>query len=149
MTNKRERQFPWNKKSEEKIKRFIKYLVINSFEKDGLYCPKSWSKILREYKIRPTIGSRIPNAMVELHYVRIECNRMKWDGESWNVDKDAPKIYAKAKEMYKMQRSVSSRPESSEVPQEKDSLNSFSLEHIINELNMRGCEVTIKKSLII
>lgn len=149
MANKERRKTPWNKKSEEKIKRFIKYLVINSFEKDGLYCPKSWSKVLREYKILPTIGSRIPDAMVALHYVRIEYNRMKWNADSWNVDEDAPKIYAKAKELYKMQRSIASRPESSEAQQEKDSLKSFSLEHIINELNMRGYEVTIKKSLII
>lgn len=164
MKHTRERKSPWNKNSEEKIKEFMTEVITMAWE--GQETPKSWGSLVRKYKINANVGYRIPIAMEELGYINTQVKHwgkkelhMKYvakDG-NWQFKQDGGLVYMRAQELWKEMEHTPRKKESladapldlSPIPHEKNLLGGISLEQIIDELNNRGYEVTIKKSLII
>lgn len=158
MANKERRKLPWNKKSEEKIRQFMTEIVGLAYA--GQRVPKLGA-LVRKYKVNVKVGYRIPQAMENLGLLKIlQNNRLEWVARNWEFLKDGPIVYLEAQRLWDEQEHTSRRQETVEtltdVPldltpmqEEKSSLKAFSLEEIINELNLRGYEVTIRKSLII
>lgn len=165
MANKRERKLPWNKNSEEKIRAFMSEVINMSLE--GQETPRSWGHLVRKHKVNVNIGYRIPVAMEELGYIRTQVKHwgkkephMKYTAKNgnWEFKQDGALVYLRAQEMWNEMNHTSRKKETladipldlSPIPEiEKRALAGFSLEQIVDELNVRGYEVTIKKSLII
>lgn len=111
------------------------------------------------------MGYRIPLAMEELGYIQTQVKHwgkkefyMKYTGcnGNWNFKQDGALVYMRAQELWnEMEHTPRKRETLADAPldltpmPEENMLGDLSLEEIINELNLRGYEVTIKKSLII
>lgn len=160
-TNKRSRQFPWNKKSEGKIRQFMTEIVGLAYA--GQRIPK-WGVLVRKYKVNVKVGYRIPQAMENLGILKmLPNNRLEWTARNWEFLKDGPIVYLEAQRLWAEQEHTPRKKSSedyyaslkdapldlSPMPEEQNPLEGISLEQIIDELNNRGYEVTIKKSLII
>ena len=159
---KRSRQFPWNKKSEDKVRQFMTEIVGLAYA--GQRIPK-WGVLVRKYKVNVRVGYRIPQAMENLGILRmLPNNRLEWTARNWEFLKDGPIVYLEAQRLWIEQEHTSRKKSSEEyykslkdapldlspMPEEQQNpLEGISLEQIIDELNNRGYEVTIKKSLII
>lgn len=160
MANKRERKLPWNKKSEEKIRQFMTEIVGLAYA--GQRIPK-WGTLVRKYKVNVKVGYRIPQAMENLEILKmLPNNRLEWTARNWEFLKDGPVVYLEAQRLWVAQEHTPRKKSSeyceslvdaqldlSPMPEEQNPLQNVSLEQIIDELNNRGYEVTIKKSLII
>ena len=159
--NKRSRQFPWNKKSEDKIRQFMTEIVGLAYA--GQRIPK-WGVLVRKYKVNVKVGYRIPQAMENLGILKmLPNNRLEWTARNWEFLKDGPIVYLEAQRLWAEQEHTSRKKSSEEyyeslkdapldlspTPEEQNPLEGISLEQIIDELNNRGYEVTIKKSLIV
>ena len=159
--NKRSRQFPWNKKSEEKVRQFMTEIVGLAYA--GQRIPK-WGVLVRKYKVNVKVGYRIPQAMENLGIIKMSPNnRLEWTARNWEFLKDGPIVYLEAQRLWAEQEHTPRKKSSekyytslkdapldlSPMPEEQNPFEGISLEQIIDELNNRGYEVTIKKSLII
>lgn len=160
MANKERRKTPWNKKSEDKVRQFMTEIVGLAYA--GQRIPK-WGVLVRKYKVNVKVGYRIPQAMENLGILKmLPNNRLKWMARNWEFLKDGPIVYLEAQRLWTEQEHTSRKKSSEEyeslkgapldlspMPEEQNPLEGISLEQIIDELNNRGYEVTIKKSLII
>ena len=160
MANKERRKTPWNKKSEDKVRQFMTEIVGLAYA--GQRIPK-WEVLVRKYKINVKVGYRIPQAMENLGILKmLPNNRLSWTARNWEFLKDGPIVYLEAQRLWVEQEHTPRKKSSEEyeslksapldlspMPEEQNPLEGISLEQIIDELNNRGYEVTIKKSLII
>ena len=160
MANKERRKTPWNKKSEDKVRQFMTEIVDLAYA--GQRIPK-WGVLVRKYKINVKVGYRIPQAMENLGILKmLPNNRLSWTARNWEFLKDGPIVYLEAQRLWAEQEHTPRKKSSEEyeslkgapldlspMPEEQNPLEGISLEQIIDELNNRGYEVTIKKSLII
>ena len=160
MANKERRKTPWNKKSEDKVRQFMTEIVGLAYA--GQRIPK-WGVLVRKYKINVKVGYRIPQAMENLGILKmLPTNRLSWTARNWEFLKDGPIVYLEAQRLWAEQEHTPRKKSSEEyeslksapldlspMPEEQNPLEGISLEQIIDELNNRGYEVTIKKSLII
>ncbi len=160
MANKERRKTPWNKKSEDKVRQFMTEIVGLAYA--GQRIPK-WGVLVRKYKINVKVGYRIPQAMENLGILKmLPNNRLSWTARNWEFLKDGPIVYLEAQRLWVEQEHTPRKKSSEEyeslksapldlspMPEEQNPLEGISLEQIIDELNNRGYEVTIKKSLII
>lgn len=160
MANKERRKTPWNKKSEDKVRQFMTEIVGLAYA--GQRIPK-WGVLVRKYKINVRVGYRIPQAMENLGILKmLPNNRLSWTARNWEFLKDGPIVYLEAQRLWAEQEHTPRKKSSEEyeslksapldlspMPEEQNPLEGISLEQIIDELNNRGYEVTIKKALII